>query len=122
MSAAEGRILVVEDDQLLRDIIADALGDDGYKVASADNGRAALEIAERCPPDLAIVDLMMPHMDGEQFCSAVRQMTGLASLPIIVVSAARTTHEAGARIGAVASLHKPFDLFDLTARASALLS
>src|SRR5205085_5101618 len=105
-----------------REIIVEALGEDGYRVKSADNGLTALEIVKRCPPDLAIVDLMMPYMDGEQFCSAVRQMKGLDSLPIIVVSAARTTHEVGARLGAAAALKKPFDLFELTDRVSDLLA
>jgi DNA-binding response OmpR family regulator len=122
MDMAEGNILLVEDDPSLREIITEALGDDGYAVASADNGATALELARRTPPDLAIVDLMMPRMDGEQFCSAVRQLSGLESLPIIVVSAARTTSEVGDRLGVAAALRKPFDLFELTDRVGDLLS
>jgi CheY-like chemotaxis protein len=77
MDMAEGHILLVEDDPSLREIITEALGDDGYSVASADNGATALELARHEAPDLAIVDLMMPRMDGEQFCSEVRQLSGL---------------------------------------------
>lgn len=122
MDIAERHILLVEDDPSLREIITEALGDDGYSVASADNGATALELARRSPPDLAIVDLMMPRMSGEQFCSAVRQLSGLESLPIIVVSAARSTHEVSDRLGVAAALRKPFDLFELTDRVGDLLS
>jgi DNA-binding response OmpR family regulator len=122
MAPGEGRILVVEDDPSLREIIAEALDEDGYAVNSAGNGATALELARRSPPDLAIVDLMMPNMGGEQFCSAVRAVEGLAELPIIVVSAARTTTEVGSRVGAVAALRKPFDLYELTEQVSAALS
>ena len=65
---------------------------------------------------------MMPHMNGEQFCSAIRKLSGLEALPIIVVSAARTTAEVGERLGAAAALKKPFDLFELTGRVGALLA
>jgi DNA-binding response OmpR family regulator len=119
---AERRVLVVEDDQLLRDVIAEALDEDGYAVEAADNGLTALELAQRRPPELVILDLMMPHMNGEQFCSALRQMDGLQSVPIIVVSAARAAQEIGARVGASVALRKPFDLFELTEHVSDLLS
>ena len=118
----ERRVLVVEDDPLLRDVIAEALHEDGYAVEAADNGRTALELAQQRPPGLVILDLMMPHMNGEQFCVALRQLDGLQTVPIIVVSAARSAHEIGARVGATAALRKPFDLFELTDRVSDLLS
>lgn len=117
----EPRVLVVEDDQSLRDVITEALQEDGYVVDAARNGQAGLELAQHSPPDLVIVDLMMPQMDGEQFCSAVRQIECLASVPIIVVSAARTADDVGVRLGASAALRKPFDLFELTRHVNALL-
>jgi DNA-binding response OmpR family regulator len=119
---AERRVLVVEDDRLLREVIVEALDEDGYLVEAADNGKTALELVRRRPPELVILDLMMPHMDGEQFCSALRQMHGLETVPIIVVSAARAAQEIGARCGANVALRKPFDLFELTDRVSDLLS
>jgi DNA-binding response OmpR family regulator len=117
----EPRVLVVEDDQSLRDVITEALQEDGYLVDSAKNGQAGLELARHSPPDLVILDLMMPQMNGEQFCSAVRQIERLASVPIIVVSAARAADDIGLRLGATASLRKPFDLFELTRHVNALL-
>jgi DNA-binding response OmpR family regulator len=117
----EPRVLVVEDDQSLRDVITEALQEDGYLVDSAKNGQAGLELARHSPPDLVILDLMMPQMNGEQFCSVVRQIERLASGPIIVVSAARAADDIGLRLGATASLRKPFDLFELTRHVNALL-
>jgi two-component system OmpR family response regulator len=118
---AEGRILVVEDDQTLRDVIAEALLEDDYAVETAGNGQAALELARQWRPDLVILDLMMPHVDGEQVAAALRRVDGLASIPIIVVSASRAAGQAGARLHATAALHKPFDLFELTARVNDVL-
>jgi DNA-binding response OmpR family regulator len=108
------RILLVEDDQGLRELIAEALVDDGYLVEPAADGQAALAVASRRKPDLVILDLMMPHMNGEAFSAAMQQLPGLATVPIIIVSASRYSHEVGARVGAQVALRKPFDLFELT--------
>jgi DNA-binding response OmpR family regulator len=118
---AETRILVVEDDQTLRDVIAEALREDGYAVETTDDGLAALELARGWRPALVILDLMMPHMSGQEFAEAVRRMDGLASIPIIVVSASRAADEVGPRLGATAAFHKPFDLFELTEQVNGLL-
>jgi DNA-binding response OmpR family regulator len=120
-AVGQPRVLVVEDDQSLREVITEALLEDGYLVDAANNGQAGLDLARHAPPDLVILDLMMPRMDGEQFCLAVRQIEPLASVPIIVVSAARSVDDAGLRLGATASLRKPFDLFELTRHVNALL-
>jgi DNA-binding response OmpR family regulator len=119
---ASGRILVVEDDDTLRDILAEALREDGYNVELAADGEIALELAQHWRPDLLILDLMMPNMDGEDLVSSIRQVQGSASLPIIVVSASRGAEEVGARIGAHVALRKPFDLFELTERVSDALN
>jgi DNA-binding response OmpR family regulator len=118
----EPHILIVEDDPSLRDVVTEALLDDGYRVTSANNGATALELARELRPDLVILDLMMPQMNGEEFCAKVRRMEGLADLPIIVVSAARGTEEVGARLGAAAALKKPFDLFELTGTVEGILA
>ncbi|HEY0583614.1 MAG TPA: response regulator transcription factor [Chloroflexota bacterium] len=118
---AESRVLVVEDDQILRTVIADALLEDGYTVETAADGQAALESARRSPPDLVILDLMMPYMDGEVFSAAMRGIDGLASTPIILISASRHAEDIGARIGAHIIMRKPFDLFELTEQVNTLL-
>ena len=108
------QILLVEDDQSLRELIAEALVDDGYQVEAAADGHAALLLAARRKPDLVILDLMMPNMNGEDFSAAMRQLPGLGAVPIIIVSASRYSNEVGARVGALVALRKPFDLFELT--------
>lgn len=116
------RILLVEDDVLLRQTMAEALRDDGHIVLAADQPDAALAQAPEFRPDLAIVDLMLPRMSGEDFCEAIRRIDDLRDLAIIVVSASRTATEVGARIGALATIRKPFDLFELLDRVSSFLA
>jgi DNA-binding response OmpR family regulator len=118
---ADSRVLVVEDDQILRAVVADALLEDGYRVETAADGQVALEMAGRLRPDLVILDLMMPYLDGEAFSAAMRQIDGLEATPIILISAARHADEVGARIGAHLTLRKPFDLYELTERVNVLL-
>jgi DNA-binding response OmpR family regulator len=108
------RILLVEDDRTLRELIAEALLEDGYIVETAADGVVALDLAGRWQPDLVILDLMMPHMNGEEFSTAMRQLDGMASTPIIIVSASRHGPEVVSRMGAEVALRKPFDLFELT--------
>jgi CheY-like chemotaxis protein len=105
----------------LREVIAEALRDDGYSVETAADGELALAVVHRWPPDLVILDLMMPHMDGEQFSEALRRINGLAATPIIVVSASRYAEEVGTRVGAEAALRKPFDLYELAERVDQAL-
>jgi two-component system response regulator VicR len=119
---SESRVLVIEDDQVLRTVIADALLEDGYSVETASDGRVALKIAERSLPHLVIVDLMLPYLDGEEFSNAMRRIAGLESIPVVLVSASRRIEEVATRIGARAVLRKPFDLHDLTERVRLLLA
>ncbi len=117
----ERRVLVVEDDETLREVIAEALRDEGHAVEATDNGVAALEVARNWPPDVVVVDLMMPRMNGEEFSAAIRQLNGMDALPIIVVSASRAVEDTGSRIGVTTALRKPFDLYELTDRVNELL-
>lgn len=111
----EKRILLIEDDRTMRELIAEALREDGYSVETAPDGQVGLDLAGRWHPDLVILDLMMPYMNGEEFSTAMRQMHGMASTPIIIVSASRHSQEVGTRLGpSVVALRKPFDLFELT--------
>lgn len=107
------RVLVVDDDALIRDTLATALGDEGYAVRAASNGRAALIIIANWRPDVIVLDLMMPVMDGSAFRAAQRAAGEMAPIPVIVLSA---THDVRARadsLGAAVIFAKPFDLGDL---------
>ena len=102
-----GRVLVVEDDQDMRNLLVAYLEEAGLEVRSVANGREALRAVEKEAPDAVLLDLMMPVMDGWQFRSQQIRDAALASIPVIVVSAAGK--ERMADIEANAYLSKPVD-------------
>lgn len=109
------RVLVVEDDAALRETVAEILADAGYEVSSAGNGVEALASADVERPDLILLDLMMPTMNGWQFRAAQRQRPALAQVPVIVLSAC-TDLEGEPSLGDVAALFaKPLDIGELLA-------
>ncbi|MBI5068178.1 MAG: response regulator transcription factor [Deltaproteobacteria bacterium] len=109
------RVLVVEDDAALRETVAEILADAGYAVSSAGNGKEALASADVERPDVILLDLMMPTMNGWQFRAAQRQRPTLAQVPVIVVSAC-SDMEGEPSLGDVAALFaKPFDIGELLA-------
>jgi signal transduction histidine kinase/CheY-like chemotaxis protein len=110
---ARRRVLVVEDDPDVRLLVTDALRDAGLDVRAAVNGREALELAAADPPDLILLDKLMPVMDGSAFSRAYRAATAVPA-PIIAFCAARDTDEWARSIGAVDHVAKPFDLDELT--------
>ena len=105
-----GRVLVVDDDALIRDTLATALGDEGYAVRVASNGRAALITIGTWRPDVIVLDLMMPVMDGHSFRAAQRAVAETAHIPVIVLSATHEVHGRAASLDAAAIFAKPFDL------------
>lgn len=105
------RILVVEDNVDIAEVISQALADHRHEVVAVSNGRAALAAIDQRAPDLVILDLYMPVMDGWTFVRACRERA--AQAPIIVLSAGRDTAEEQRRIGAEAYLAKPFNVRDL---------
>jgi CheY-like chemotaxis protein len=105
-------ILIVEDDPEIRETLAQVLEDEGYAVATAENGRDALvKLSELPRPCLILLDLMMPVMSGSEFLVALRQRPVADDIPVIIVSA--WPREAAAVHGARAFLGKPVDLQEL---------
>jgi CheY-like chemotaxis protein len=82
-----GTALIVEDDPPTREIMARTLANDGWKVAEAENGRVALERLAEEVPDLILLDLMMPEMDGFEFVAAIREKEAWRKIPVVVVTA-----------------------------------
>ncbi len=105
-----GRILVVDDDALIRETLATALGDEGYAVRVAPDGRAALTALGNWRPDVIVLDLMMPVMDGATFRAAQRSVAATAQIPVIVLSAAHQVQSRAAHLDPAAIFTKPFDL------------
>ncbi|MBC7232610.1 MAG: response regulator transcription factor [Chloroflexi bacterium] len=114
------RVLVVDDDPPSVKMISFLLREEGYEVSSANNGKAALELVERDPPDLVILDVMMPHIDGFEVCRQIRQKL---DIPIIFLSAKGETVDkvTGLQLGADDYLAKPFEPAELLARVKAVM-
>jgi signal transduction histidine kinase/CheY-like chemotaxis protein len=82
-----GSVLIVEDDPPTREIMARTLANDGWEVAEAENGRVALERLAAAVPDLILLDLMMPEMNGFEFVAALRDKEAWRRIPVVVVTA-----------------------------------
>jgi CheY-like chemotaxis protein len=121
---ASDHVLVVDDDADIRYELVDALESEGYGALSAANGLEALEVLRilRKPPSVILLDLMMPVMDGWQFCVEQQQDPLLAKIPVIVVSAVPNVMEAASQVSATAYLKKPFLMKDLVATVGRLCS
>jgi len=85
--AGGGRALVVDDDEGIRSLFQRSLAEDGWTVDEAENGAVALDMAAKNRPDLVLLDLMMPVMDGFEFVMHYRKLEGCVGTPIIVVTA-----------------------------------
>ena len=114
------RVLVVDDDEAIRDLLDDVLELEGYESRSASDGEAALAAAADWTPDLIVLDLMMPKMDGWQFREAQRTLPHLRDVPVLVVSASQRARDAYQEMGAAAVVAKPFDLDELIATVERL--
>jgi DNA-binding response OmpR family regulator len=114
------QVLVVEDDETLRDTLTYNLRNQGYEVIVTDNGYEALALARGRQPDLLLLDLMLPGIDGFEVCRILRKEM---SLPILMLTA--RTEEVdkviGLEVGADDYLTKPFSMRELLARVKALL-
>ena len=91
-------------------MVTDALRDEGYEVEAAADGLEALQLVERRRPDVVLLDLMMPNMDGRTFLRAFRRDPSCINRPVIVLSAAHRANDWATALGAQACLTKPFDL------------
>ncbi len=119
MSDAQ-RIVVIDDEESVRDVVKAYLEKDGYVVFTAANGRDGLTLAEKKNPDLIVLDLMLPDISGEQICEEVR---GRSDVPIVMLTAKAGEEEriAGLVSGADDYLVKPFSPRELVARVRAVL-
>lgn len=117
-------ILVVEDNLTLLEGLKDLLEIAGYRVATAVNGREALELLNEITPDLIISDIMMPRIDGYEFQSKVRERTELLGVPFIYLTArgGKSDIRLGKELGADDYITKPFDEEDLLVAVRSKLS
>lgn len=124
MTTTPGTILVVDDDLLNRTILATNLQESNYQVETAENGREALELLDRQPFDVVLLDLLMPEMDGYQVLEKMKAHVSWRNIPVIIVSSLDEMDSIlrCIEMGATDYLPKPFDARLLHARLNASLA
>lgn len=116
-------ILVADDDWLNRDMLKTYLTKAGYEVVTASDGQTALELALQSPPDLALVDVQMPRMNGLELCAALKSSPGTRFVPVVMVTALDSEEEElkAIEVGADDFIIKPYRSLVLLTRVRSLL-
>jgi class 3 adenylate cyclase len=115
-----GLVLIVDDEEANRTLLRDPLETHGYEIIEAENGEQALQKAEQRPPDVILLDVMMPRMDGFEVCRRLKKDPRTVHIPILIVTALSERMERlmGIAAGASDFLTKPVDLQELTLRVN----
>ena len=116
-------ILVVEDEQDILDLVEYNLEQAGFKVTTASNGTTALEKVQKEHPDLVVLDLMLPGMDGKEVCRRIRQDESFRRMPVIMLTARadEVDRVVGFELGADDYITKPFSPRELVLRVKAIM-
>lgn len=120
---AKARILIVDDEEDILELLRYNLERDGYHVTEAHDGAEALSIAHREAPDLFVLDIMMPRMDGIETCRKIREHAGLRRIPVLMLTARsdESDHVKGLDVGADIYLTKPISIPLLLSQVRAML-
>jgi DNA-binding response OmpR family regulator len=116
-------VLVADDDRDILDLLAFRLGRAGYEVVSASDGEEALRLATERRPDLAVLDVMMPKLDGYEVTRRMRADEATKRIPVILLTARVQEHDVarGFEVGADDYMKKPFSPAELRARVQAII-
>ena len=120
MGGATGRVLVVDDDLTVRDVVRRYLERDGHTVTVAGDGETALRLAAGAEPDLVVLDLMLPGIDGLEVCRRLREHS---AVPVVMLTALGEESDriAGLQLGADDYVTKPFSPAELALRVGSVL-
>jgi PAS domain S-box-containing protein len=123
VAAQPARILIVDDERHNRELLEVMLAPEGFQLLTAANGEEALAMVEQQPPDLILLDIMMPGMDGYQVAAKLKGSNGTKHIPVIMVTALddRNARMLGLSAGAEDFLTKPVDRAELSVRVRNLL-
>lgn len=121
MNASAVKILVIEDEETVRAALYDNLTYEGYQVLTSENGQTGIELFRESSPDLVILDVMMPGIDGLQVCRMIRAERSQTPIIMLTAKGAEIDKVVGLEIGADDYLTKPFGMRELFARIKALL-
>ncbi len=118
-----GNILIVDDEMSIRELVAFNLQKEGYRIIQAQDGISAVSLAKNEKPDLIVLDLMLPGMDGLEVCRTLKNQHHTAGIPIIMLTAKNEEIDKiiGLELGADDYLTKPFSPRELIARVKAVL-
>ena len=121
--AAPARVLIVDDERCNRQILEAMLAPEGFLLEAAASGEEALAMVAEHPPDLVLLDIMMPGMDGYQVASTIKNNPAARNIPIIMITALDDRHARmlGLNAGAEDVLTRPVDRAELTVRVRNLL-
>ena len=109
VQARSGRILIVDDEQGFRDGVADLLSMEGYRVTVARNAVEAVSLLPEFKPQVILLDLRMPLLDGESFLRGIRGLPASRDVPVVLISAKEELPAIASRYGAAGYLSKPFE-------------
>ncbi|MCX7635904.1 MAG: response regulator, partial [Syntrophales bacterium] len=117
------KIIVVDDEKDIADLVAFHLEKEGFTVTKASDGGKALEMIRRSKPDLVVLDLMLPGMPGLEICRVLRQKAETAQIPIIMLTAKgdQVDRIIGLELGADDYIVKPYELREVLARVRSVL-
>jgi len=116
------RVLVVDDDPEVVDAVSEALQDDGYRVETATDGPSALKSVLEAPPDLIVLDVRMPNLNGWEFCEIVRRQSHTRDVPVLFLTACSEVRDqiTAMQVGGSDHLPKPFRLAALRDKVRSL--
>ena len=120
MSETGRGVLVVDDDSDIRSVVSELLTDEGYQVRTAVNGREALATLSSWRPDVILLDLMMPIMDGWTFLANQQSIQELRQIPVIVMSASHTVARGEEHLTVADVVAKPFEIDVVLTKVAAL--
>jgi len=119
----KNRILIIEDEEDIRELVRYNLAREKFSVTEAESGEAGLELVSQEPPDLILLDLMLPGKDGMQVCRELKENKAVRDIPVVMMTArgAESDIVAGLDLGAEDYIVKPFSPKVLVARVKAVL-